>query len=95
MRLKALLDSAYRRTSELYFNELESGDIELIWLRAYGDRLSSVHRRVVPSLRVGLIQLLAEEDAFRHSQEHSAGCPCDDCCIERVDLERNPRNERL
>ncbi len=61
---------------------------EVHWKRKYRPYLSSICSAYGPTANEALEAMINAEEDFRLLKEHGHGCPCEDCCVARVDRSR-------
>lgn len=84
-------DEALRRALELdrkMLITMDGGLYVVIWRRRYRAYLASVCRTTGRSTAEALTHMVNIEEEFRLLRDHGGGCPCEDCCLARVDRSR-------
>lgn len=86
-RFKKLLEAAERRTRMISFEDLSNGRVEVMWLSRHGQLMWSVEKFIADKPEFGLLFIIAVEDQRTLARDHGDACPCEDCCVARVDRE--------
>jgi hypothetical protein len=92
-RFLSLLETAETHTRLISFEDLEDGQVEVLWLSKFRDQFSVLERFVAEKPEQCLSFLIALEEHRELERTHGEVCACEDCCIARVDRERSGKRK--